>query len=105
MWHVEIGFYLLKPLMKLFINAGVLSDWGFTVDYPKKLILSSILKPPVSNEIGPRFVKTGAEWALWPDWRAWCRRYLITRTRYIDGICLSASMVLVSRCSSVSNMV
>ena len=91
--------------MKLFINAGVLSDLDSTVDYPKKLVLGSILKPPVSNEIGPRFVKTGAEWALWLDWRAWCRRYLITRTRYIDGICLSASMVLASRCSSVSNMV
>ena len=91
--------------MKLFINAGVLSDLDSTVDYPKKLVRGSILKPPVSNEIGPRFVKTGAEWALWLDWRAWCRRYLITRTRYIDGICLSASMVLASRCSSVSNMV
>lgn len=55
--------------MKLFINAGVLSGLGPTVDYPKKPILDSILKPPVSNEIGPRFVKTGAEWALWPDWR------------------------------------
>ena len=105
MWHVEIGFYLLKPLMKLFINAGVLSHLGSTVDYPKKPAFGSILKPLRSNEIGPRFVKTGAEWALWPAWRAWRRRYLITRTRYIDGICLSASMVLVSRCSSVSNMV
>ena len=91
--------------MKLFINAGVLSDLGPTVYYPKKPTFGSILKPSASNEIGPRFVKTGAEWALWPDRRAWCRRYLITRTRYIDGICLSASMVLVSRCSSVSNMV
>lgn len=91
--------------MKLFINAGVPSDLDPTIDYPKKLILGSILKLPLSNKIGPRFVKTGAEWALWPDWQAWCRRYLITRTRYIDGICLSASMVLVSRCSSVSNMV
>ena len=52
--------------MKLFINAGVLSDLDSTVDYPKKLVWGSILKPPVSNEIGPRFVKTGAEWALWP---------------------------------------
>lgn len=91
--------------MKLFINAGVPSDLDPTIDYPKKPVMASILKLPVSNEIGPRFVKTGAEWALWPDWRAWCRRYLITRTRYIDGICLSASMVLPSRCSSVSNMV
>lgn len=70
MWHIEIDFYLLKSLMKLFINAGVLSDLGPTVYYPKKLVLGSSLKPPVSNEIGPRFVKTGAEWALWPDWRA-----------------------------------
>lgn len=91
--------------MKLFINAGVLSDLRSTVYYPKKSVLGSILKPPGSNKIGPRFVKTGAEWALWPAWQVWCRRYLITRTRYIDGICLSASMVLPSRCSSVSNMV
>ena len=91
--------------MKLFINAGVPSDLDPTIYYPKKLVLDSILKLPLSNKIGPRFVKTGAEWALWPDWRAWCRRYLITRTRYIDGICLSASMVPLSRCSSVSNMV
>ena len=53
--------------MKLFINAGVLSDWGFTVDYPKKPALTSILKPHRSNKIGPRFVKTGAVWALWLD--------------------------------------
>lgn len=52
--------------MKLFINSGVLSDLGSTVDYPKKLVLGSILKLPLSNKIGPRFVKTGAEWALWP---------------------------------------
>ena len=92
-------------MINLFINAGVLGGLGSTVDYPKKPALSSILKPPVSNEIGPRFVKTGAEWASWSVWQDWRRRYLITRTRYIDGICLSASMVLVSRCSSVSNMV
>lgn len=105
MWHIEIDFYLLKPLINLFINAGVLGGLGSTVDHPKKPALTSISKPHRSNEIGPRFEKTGAEWALWPACRAWCRRYLITRTRYIDGICLSASMVLVSRCSSVSNMV
>ena len=105
MWYVEIDFYLLKPLIKVFIKAGVLSDLGRTVDYPKKLVLGSIFKTSRSNEIGPRFVKTGAEWASWLAWQAWCRCYLITRTRYIDGICLSASMVLVSRCSSVSNMV
>ena len=91
--------------MKLFINVGVLSGLGSTVYYPKKPTFSSILKPPVSNKIGPRFVKTGADWASWPAWQAWRRRYLITRTRYIDGICLSASIVLLSRCSSVSNMV
>ncbi len=67
--------------------------------------MGSIFKTSRSNEIGPRFVKTGAEWASWSAWQAWRRRYLITRTRYIDGICLSASMVLPSRCSSVSNMV
>ena len=105
MWYIEIDFYLLKPLIKLFIRAGALSDLGTTVDYPKKLVLGSIFKTSRSNEIGPRFVKTGAEWASWSAWQAWCRRYLITRTRYIDGICLSASMVLLSRCSSVSNMV
>lgn len=67
--------------------------------------MGSIFKTSRSNEIGLRFVKTGAEWASWSAWQAWRRRYLITRTRYIDGICLSASMVLLSRCSSVSNMV
>lgn len=66
MLYIEIDFYPLKPLIKLFIRAGVLSDLGSTVYYPKKPVLGSILKPPVSNEIGPRFVKTGAEWALWP---------------------------------------
>ena len=83
----------------------MLSDLSLTVDYPKKLIMGIIFKTSRSNEIGPRFVKTGAEWASWSAWQAWRRRYLITRTRYIDGICLSASMVLLSRCSSVSNMV
>lgn len=56
--------------MKLFSNAGVLGDLDFAVYYPKKLVLGSILKPPVSNEIGPRFVKTGAEWASWSVWQA-----------------------------------
>lgn len=105
MWYIEIDYYLLKPLIKLFIKAGALSDLGGTVDYPKKLIMGSIFKTSRNNEIGPRFVKTGADWASWPVWQAWRRRYLITRTRYIEGICLSASMVLPSRCSSVSNMV
>ena len=67
--------------------------------------MGSIFKTSRSNEIGSRFVKTGAEWTSWSVWQVWCRRYLITRTRYIDGICLSASMVLLFRCSSVSNMV
>ena len=53
MWHIEIDFYLLKPLIKLFINAGVLSDLCSTVYYPKKPALGSILKPLVSNEIAP----------------------------------------------------
>lgn len=105
MSHIEIDFYLLKPLIKLFIKAGALSDFDITVDYSKKLIMGSIFKTSRSNKIGPRFVKTGAEWASWPAWQAWHRRYLITRTRYIDGICLRASMVLLSRCSSVSNIV
>lgn len=39
--------------MKLFINAGVLSDLGSTVYYPKKPVLDSILKLLVSNEIAP----------------------------------------------------
>lgn len=104
-WHIEIDFYLLKPLIKLFVKAVVLSDLSLTVDYPKQLVLGSTFQAAGSNEFGPRFVKTGAEWASWPVWQAWRRRYLITRTRYIDGICLSASMVLLSRCSSVSNMV
>ena len=105
MSHIEIDFYLLKPLIKLFIKAGALSDMGMTVDYPKKLVLDSIFKTSRSIEIGPHFVKTAAEWASWPAWQAWRRRYLITRTRYIDGICLSAAIVLLFRCSSVSNMV
>ena len=67
MWDIEIDVYLLKPLINLFAKAGVLSDLGSTVDYPKKPVLGSILKPPVSNKIGPRFVETGAEWALWSD--------------------------------------
>ena len=36
MWYIEIDFYLLKSLIKVFIKAGVLSDLGGTVDYPKK---------------------------------------------------------------------
>lgn len=59
MWYIEIDYYLLKPLIKLFIKAGALSDLGMTVDYPKKLVLGSIFKTSRSKEIGPRFVKTG----------------------------------------------
>lgn len=59
MWYIEIDYYLLKPLIKVFIKAGVLSDLGRTVDYPKKLILGSIFKTSRSNEKGPRFVKRG----------------------------------------------
>ena len=66
MWYVEIDFYLLKSLIKVFIKAGVLSDLGGTVDYPKKFIMGSIFKTSRSNEFGPRFAKTGAEWASWP---------------------------------------
>lgn len=44
MWYIEIDFYLLKPLIKLFIKAGAPSDLDLTVDYPKKLILGIILK-------------------------------------------------------------
>ncbi len=105
MWYIEIDFYLLKPLIKLLIKAGALGDLGLTVDYPKKLVLGSTFQAVGSTKFGPRFVKTGADWASWTAWQAWRRRYLITRTRYIDGICLSASIVLLSRCSSVSNMV
>lgn len=66
MWYIEIDFYLLKPLINLFIKAGALSDLDMTVDYPKKLLLGSIFKTSRSKEIGPRFVKTGGEWASWP---------------------------------------
>ena len=60
MSHIEIDFYLLKPLIKLFIKAGALSDLDITVDYPKKLIMGSIFKTSRSNEIGPPvFTKRG----------------------------------------------
>ncbi len=105
MWYIEIDFYLLKSLIKLFIKAGVLGDLGLTVDYPKKLVLDIILKSSGATKSAPVSRKRGPNGASWPAWQACRRRYLITRTRYIDGICLSASMVLLSRCSSVSNMV
>ena len=69
MWHIEIDFYLLKPLINLFINVGVLGGLGSTVDYPKKPALSSILKPPVNNEIGPRFTKRGPNGLYGPTGR------------------------------------
>ena len=45
----------------MFIKVGALSDLGMAVDYPKKLVLGIIYKTSRSNEIGPRFAKTGAE--------------------------------------------
>lgn len=63
-------FYLLKPLIKLFIKASALSDLSMTVDYPKELEQGSIFKTSRSNEIGPRFVKAGAEWTSWSVWQA-----------------------------------
>ncbi len=39
--------------MKLFINAGVLSDLGPTIDYPKKLVLGSILKSSGATKSAP----------------------------------------------------
>lgn len=53
MWYIEINYYLLKPLIKLFIKAGALSYLGMTVDYPKKLILGSIFKPPGAQNSAP----------------------------------------------------
>lgn len=41
-----------------------------TVDYPKELGQGSIFKTSRSNEIGPRFVKAGAEWTSWSVWQA-----------------------------------
>ncbi len=66
MWYIEIDYYLLKPLIKVFIKAGVLSDLGGTVDYPKKLIRGSTFQAAGSTKFAPRFVKTGGEWASWP---------------------------------------
>lgn len=59
MSHIEIDFYLLKSLIKLFIKAGVLSDWSLTIDYLKKLVLGIILKSSGATKSPPRFVKTG----------------------------------------------
>lgn len=65
MWYVEIDFHLLKPLIKLFIKASVLSDLGGTVDYPKKLVPGGISKSAKATNSAPVFVKTGAEWVSW----------------------------------------
>ena len=53
MWYIEIDFYLLKSLIKLFIKAGVLGDLGLTVDYPKKLVLDIILKSSGATKSAP----------------------------------------------------
>ena len=53
MWYTEIDLYLLKPLIKLFIRAGALSDLGMTIDYPKKLVLDSILKLAGATKSAP----------------------------------------------------
>ena len=53
MWYIEIDFYLLKPLIKLFIKAGALSDLGMTVYYPKKLVLGIILKSSGAMKSAP----------------------------------------------------
>ena len=53
MWYIEIDFYLLKSLIKLFIKAGVLGDLGLTVDYPKKLVLGIILKSSGATKSAP----------------------------------------------------
>lgn len=90
---------------KAVYHSGCAKRFGSYRRLSEKTYFGYHFKVVRSNEIGPRFVKTGAEWASRLVWQAWRRRYLITRTRYIDGICLSASMVLLSRCSSVSNMV
>ncbi len=55
MWYIEIDFYLLKSLIKLFIKVGALGGLGLTVDYPKQLVLSNTFQAAGSNEIGPPF--------------------------------------------------
>lgn len=63
MWYIEIDFYLLKSLIKLFIKAGVLGDWGLTVDYPKKLVLGIILKSSGATKSAP-FRENGGRMGL-----------------------------------------
>lgn len=53
MWYTEIVFCLLKPQIKLFIKAVVLGDLSLTVDYPKKLVLDSILNPAGATKSAP----------------------------------------------------
>lgn len=58
-------FLLTKTPDKTVYKTVVLSDLGLTVYYPKQHVLGSTFPAAGSNEIGPRFVKTGAEWASW----------------------------------------
>lgn len=53
MWYIEIDYYLLKPLIKVFIKAGALSDLGGTVDYPKNLFGVALFKPPGAQNSPP----------------------------------------------------
>ena len=56
---MEIDLYLLKPLINLFVKAGVLCDLGSTIHYPKKPALGSILKPPPEQQNRPPFRENG----------------------------------------------
>ncbi len=49
---------------------------------------------PLVRKAPPRAFNVSDGQATWGTARQVSRRYLITRTRYIEGICLSASMVL-----------
>lgn len=53
MWYIEVDYYLLKPLIKVFIKAGALSDLGGTVDYPKKLFRGSTFQAAGSTKFAP----------------------------------------------------
>lgn len=53
MSHIEIDFYLLKPLIKLFIKAGALSDMDMTVDYPKNLFWIAFSKQAGASKSAP----------------------------------------------------
>lgn len=58
-WTVNLNlafrdrFYILKPLLKLFIKAVLLSDLGLTVYYPKQLVLGSIFQASGSKKSAP----------------------------------------------------